>query len=193
MLATITGGEVQRVMGHTRPGRQHAPVVPDIHDFRVLFTGERNPTREEAAHLEWRACDAESAFSALLATTSVGEDISVSVVISPIMAAPWPSSGWRLYGDKGTLLADGLTTFAVSRLCSAEADREPLPVPQRLLDALPKVGDDVTNKWAALAGDFVADVRGEPHRPYLTFRDGWRYQEAIDAIRAGRGWYTLPA
>ena len=34
---------------------------------------------------------------------------------------------------------------------------------------------------------------GEPHQPYLTFRDGWRYQEAIDAIRAGRGWYDLPA
>jgi hypothetical protein len=54
------------------------------------------------------------------------------------------------------------------------------------------VGDDTTNKWAALACDFVADVRGEAHRPYLTFRDGWRYQEAIEAIRAGRGWFTLP-
>ncbi|RIK39349.1 MAG: hypothetical protein DCC57_20275 [Chloroflexi bacterium] len=38
----------------------------------------------------------------------------------------------------------------------------------------------------------VADIRGEPHRPYLTFYDGWRYQEAIDAIRSGRGWYELP-
>ena len=27
---------------------------------------------------------------------------------------------------------------------------------------------------------------------YLTFRDGWRYQEAIEAIRAGAGWRTLP-
>ena len=48
-------------------------------------------------------------------------------------------------------------------------------------------------KWCALARDFVADVRGEPHQPYLTFRDGWRYQAAIDAIRAGRGWVELPA
>jgi hypothetical protein len=54
-------------------------------------------------------------------------------------------------------------------------------------------GADETNWWAALAADFVADVRGEAHRPYLTFRDGRRYQEAIDAIRSGRGWYTLPA
>jgi hypothetical protein len=62
-----------------------------------------------------------------------------------------------------------------------------------LLDALPSVGDDATNTWTALAADFVADVRGESHQPYLTFRDGWRFQEAIDAIRAGRGWYTLPS
>lgn len=59
--------------------------------------------------------------------------------------------------------------------------------PQRLLDAVPG-----GNWWAALAADFVADVRGEVHRPYLTFYDGWRAQEAIDAIRAGSGWDTLP-
>ena len=63
----------------------------------------------------------------------------------------------------------------------------------RLLDALPAVGASEMNRWAALACDFVADLRGEPHRPYLTFRDGWRYQVAIDAIRAGTGWTALPA
>jgi hypothetical protein len=48
------------------------------------------------------------------------------------------------------------------------------------------------NKWAALAREFVADIRGEAHCSYLNFGDGWRYQEAIDAIRAGRGWYIAP-
>ena len=33
----------------------------------------------------------------------------------------------------------------------------------------------------------MADIQGEPHDPYLTFRDGWRYQAAIDAIRQGAG------
>jgi hypothetical protein len=35
MVATITGGDLLRVMGQARPGRPQAPVVPDIHDFRV--------------------------------------------------------------------------------------------------------------------------------------------------------------
>jgi len=193
MLATISGGDVQRVTGLARTGRLQAPVVPNIHDFRVLFNGEKNPTPDEAAHLEWRACDADSAFSAILTTSMAGREVPVTVVVSPVAAAPWPPNGWRLFGDEGTLRADGFTTFDVCRLRSKSADREPLPVPQRLIEVLPNVGDDGINKWAALACDFVADVRGEPHCPYLTFRDGWRYQEAVGAIRAGCGWHELPA
>ena len=193
MLMTITGGEVQRVMGEARPGRRQAPVVPDIHDFRLVYTGARNPTPEEAAQLEWRACDADGAFTALFTVSAAWGDVAVTMVVSSIATAPWPPPGWRVYGDEGTLLAEGFDTYTVSRLRGAGAEREALPVPQRLLDELPSLGAGETNRWAALAGDFVADVRGEPHRPYLTFRDGWRYQEAVDAIRGGRGWYTLPA
>jgi predicted dehydrogenase len=54
------------------------------------------------------------------------------------------------------------------------------------------VGDDEQQKWCALAQDFIADIRGEPHHPYLTFRDGWRALVAIGAIRAGRGPTSLP-
>ena len=57
---------------------------------------------------------------------------------------------------------------------------------------LPQVGDDEQNKWCALLRDSVADIRGAPHQPYLTFRDGWRALVAIDASRAGHGWTTLP-
>lgn len=121
-----------------------------------------------------------------------GREIPVAVTASTLAVAPWPAMGWRLYGDEGTLLADGFTSFTVSRVRGADAEREPLPVPQRLVAALPHMGSDEANKWAALARAVVADVRGEPHQPYLTFRDGWRYQEVIDAIRDGRGWSILP-
>jgi len=51
MLGAITGGTVVRAVGEARLGISQAPVVPDIHDFRVLFTGEKNPTPAEATHL----------------------------------------------------------------------------------------------------------------------------------------------
>ncbi len=59
-------------------------------------------------------------------------------------------------------------------------------MPERIRQDLPGAGQDVRTEWAALGRDFVADIQGEPHRPYLTFRDSLRYQEAIDATRAGQ-------
>jgi len=69
---------------------------------------------------------------------------------------------------------------------------EVLPLPQQLKDEVPAVGDFVQNRWCALARDLVADIQGKVHRNYLTFRDGWRYQVAIEAVRGGQGWTELP-
>ena len=95
----------------------------------------------------------------------------MSLVASGARAA-WPPNGWRLHGETGSLLADGHFSYEVSLQRGPGEPRQPLPVPQRLLQALPAVGTEFQNKWAALAREFVADVTGRPHRPYLTFLDG---------------------
>ena len=70
---------------------------------------------------------------------------------------------------------------------------EVLPVPQRLKDKMPAaVKDFVQNRSCALARDFVADFQEKAYCNYLTFRDGWRYQVAIEAVREGQGWTELP-
>jgi hypothetical protein len=168
-----------------------------LHDFRQRRA--MMPTAEEAAALEWRECDADGAFSALLRfapvapapVTAEGPDVQVTIRMNTMSTGPAPTNGWYFYGTQGTLVGEG--TFTIT-LWQAEAtgERKALPVPQRLLDTLPPIGDDYLNKWGALVQEFVADIRGEPHEPYLTFGDGWRYQEAIDTIRAGRGWRDLP-
>jgi predicted dehydrogenase len=213
MLETITGLTLRAVSGTMRPGRTRAPVVPEATDFRQLRS--LTPTAEAAASLEWRACDADGGVTALLrlepraggrgsdgeageageAHLPPGEGLTVSVVGSDDTPATWPGSGIRLYGTQGALVAKGWGSYAVSRAAGGGPDAQPeaLPVPRRLAEGVPQLGDPLVNKWAALARDFLADVRGEPHAPYLTFYDGWRYQEAIDAIRAGRGWVELPA
>ena len=127
---------------------------------------------------------------------SPGQSVTVSFTGSVDTPATWPGSRLRLngtHGAHGALVASGYGSYAVSRISSGGADaaREELPVPRRLVDALPQAGDPLHNKWAALAREFLADVRGEPHQPYLTFRDGWRYQQAIDVLRTGRGWFDV--
>jgi predicted dehydrogenase len=193
ILQRVLGGELQDVVGETRRVRERAPFVPDIHDFRLR--GAMRPTPEEAEQLEWRECDSDSGFTALLRIGTREPDRPAQVSISATgHPAVWPPNGWRFNGTGGTLLADGHFSYTVRlHRAGAPVDKwEDLPIPQRILDAHPSVGDEFQRKWTALARDFVGDLRGQPVGRYLTFRDGWRFQEAFDTIRAGRGWTTIP-
>ncbi len=194
ILQRALGGELEAVVGETRRVRERAPIVPGIHDFRTR--GARRPTAEEAAGLEWRECDADSGFTALLrvGTREPGRPAQVSISATGHPGA-WPPNGWRLHGTEGSLIVDGHFSYTVRRARAGEPPEawEELPVPERIVSDHPTTGDEFQRKWTALARDFVADVLGSPRDRYLTFRDGWRFQEAFDAIRAGRGWTAIPA
>jgi len=64
MLERMTGMKLVSAVGEARAAKRMAPVLPDIHDYRQWIRKEI--TVEEASNLEWRECDAEWAFSALL-------------------------------------------------------------------------------------------------------------------------------
>jgi predicted dehydrogenase len=192
MLETMTGSSLLRITGEARYLSRKKPVVPALHDVRHART--HTVTAEQAAHLEWRESDADWAFSALMhfASPAAGQpEISVCAIID-FNSHNSPANGWYFYGSQGVITGKGVLSLTLSRQDDPESAATPLPTPQRLLDQLPQIGDDVQNKWVALARDFVADIRGEAHQPYLTFHDGWRYQTAIEAIRAASGWYDLP-
>ena len=190
IMAAVSGGEPLRAMGRVDVRHSRAPVLPDIHDFRQAMASGRALTPEAARDLEWRDYEADLGFAALVDYSSPSGVVPATVVLGPGTPPSGEVNGWRVYGEEGTLQTEAGPPPAVSRH-RAGAEPEPLPIPQRLLDDVPQVGDNVQNWWCALARDFVADVRGEPHRPYLTFRDGSRYQVAIDAVRAGT-WRELP-
>ena len=195
ILATILAGPPQRVMGRVQTSRYEATLVPGIHDIRQASTVLKTVTPEDAATLPRRNVEAEEGFSAVMEFAGRAGAIPVTMTMGQGFALPGEVDGWRHYGRSGTLLAKregGRFSYTVSLLRRGDTAAAPLPVPERLLAALPQVGDDEQNKWCALLLDFVADIRGEPHQPYLTFRDGWRTMVAIDAIRAGSGWTPLP-
>ena len=194
----IFDGPVCRVMGSASRGRERGPVASDIHDFREIWGGL--PAEQALADCEWRESDADISSSMVAEITprdSAGPPIRITGISSWNVVAAWPSAGFRIYGDTGTLAADGMMNPENIRLWTApEADPAHLEIPQRLIDAMPPFEGDAGHftqgKWAALARDFVAEIEGKDHAPYLTFFDGWRYQVAIDAIRAGQGWQDLP-
>jgi predicted dehydrogenase len=202
ILERVIGAPLQRVTGEARVLRHRAPVVPGIHDLRQVWT--HAPSPEDASKLTWRECDAEGA-ATMLAEFGLrdpsGTPVMFTGVMSTAVQVAWPANGWRLFGDQGTLIAEGTFSLEIHRCRQPEADLEPMPVPQRLQDELPTIAAELPDeslrglviRWAALARDLVADIQGAPHEPYLTFRDGWRYQEAIDAVRSGQGWHEVPA
>ena len=194
MLERMTGMKVVSAVGEAKTAIRQAPVVPEIRDFREWTRAKI--THEEASKLEWRLCDAEWDYSAFfkLASSDIaarGNTILVTMHTSPGVPTHSPTGGWYFYGTRGTLVGRGGHILSPITKHVAETSEE-LPVPQTLTDALPRIGDDIQNKWVALVRDFLADIENRSHDPYLTFRDGWRYQIAIDAIRTSRGWSDIP-
>ena len=194
MLERMTGMKVISAVGEAKTTVREAPVVPEIRDFRVWRSKEI--TREEASQLEWRVCDAEWDYSAFFKLSlpemvDTQNDILVTMRTHPGVPTHAPTGGWYFYGTQGTLVGRGGHILSPLTKHVGETS-EALPVPQNLTDNLPRIGDDIQNKWVALVRDFLADIEDRPHEPYLTFQDGWRYQIAIDAIRASEGWTQIP-
>ena len=189
MLEKMTGQQVVSVVGEARFAPRKAPVVPEIRDFRVWRSKEI--TMEEAAKLEWRECDAEVGYSALFKLGETENPVLVTMRPKPGVPTKSPTGGWYFYGTEGTLVGRG--GHILSPVTQHRGDAvEELPIPQAFSDALPRIGDDIQNKWTALVRDFLADIENRPHEPYLTLHDGWRYQIAIDAIRGSVGWTEVP-
>ena len=193
MLERMTGMKVVSAVGEAKTAIRKAPVVPEIRDFREWR--RRSITHEEASKLEWRVCDAEWDYSALFKLAASDPEsentILVTMRTNPGVPSHSPTGGWYFYGTRGTLVGRGGHILSPITNHIAETSEE-LPVPETLTNALPRIGDDIQNKWVALVRDFLADIENRPHDPYLTFQDGWRYQIAIDAIRASSGWTMIP-
>ena len=206
MLERMTGMKVVSTTGEARTVIREAPVVPEIRDFRVWVRKEL--TVEEASQFEWQVCDAEDDFSALfwmapdpVKASKPSRKILVTMRTHPGIPTHTPIGGWYFYGSNGTLVGQGRHIFSPILLYNMDSETalknmddtaEELTVPKQFTDALPRIGDDIQNKWVALVRDFLADIENRPHEPYLTFQDGWRYQIAIDAIRTSKGWTQIP-
>lgn len=191
MLEKMSGQKVVSAIGEARFAPRKAPVVPEIRDFRVWRSKEI--PMEEAAKLEWRECDAEVGYSALFKLGQTANPILVTMRAKPGVPTKSPTGGWYFYGTEGTLVGRGRHILSPLTKHSGEDKAEELPVPQSFVDTLPRIGDDIQNKWTALVRDFLADIENRPHNPYLTLHDGWRYQVAIEAIRGSAGWTEIPA
>ena len=197
----VVGGEVLQAMGEARVHRSRLPNIGHLHDYR-----QRRALRaEELVDVPWEEVDGDDACTVILRLGAPGADSRVTVIVHIHCSAvirPREERSLTVYGDEGSLHYAGGVHFGIrpTTVARPSISRATLqyhqwtdePVPERVFQNLPQIEDDLQRDWAALAREFVADIRGEPHSTYPTFRQGWINQEIIEVVRGGSGWRDIP-
>jgi predicted dehydrogenase len=192
MVQNVLGGEVLSVMGEARYDLKQAP---QGHPREFHAFARRRMTPKEAGRWTWSEVDSDWSFTALLRignpTRGLEEAVSCTFRHSALRQA-WPDDFVAFYGDLGTVHVRGGYMQGGLYLKTDGPSWEQLGLPTDIQDELPDESNDNLRNWMCLARDFVCDIQGLDVPRYLTFRDGWIYQEAIDAIRTSSGWKALP-
>lgn len=188
----IVGGEILSATGEARNDLKRAPIGPHIHDFREFAHSPISP--EVAARGEWGDVDSDWSYTALVRIGQRAQpDTSVSALFRHnCLTRSCIRDHICVYGSEGVLHIEGAYATGAVLLGRGARDWEEIPIPASITDALPALSDATQRNWNQLAREFAADIQGLGTPGYLTFRDGWIFQEVIDAIRAGRGWQVIP-
>ena len=190
IILKVLGGEVLEATGESRNDLKRAPVGPRLHDFRLLQSSALTP--EEAEKAEWREANADWAYTVLArigpAGTKPEEGVSVTFRHSN-MQPQFLHDYVAFYGREGSIHIEGAYAQGTVHLYKrGKNEWEDLPIPARISDSLPKIENWARRNWTQLAREFVADIQGKGKSDYLTFREGWIFQEIIDIARARKGW-----
>lgn len=189
IVQNILQGEVLAAMGESRNDLRRVPIGPAVHDFRDFARQAMTPA--QAAGREWGEVNSDWSYTALLRIGDPARplDEAVSVTFRHSALRLGRNSDYiALYGEKGTIHVEGTYMQGPLYLRTDGPTWEEIPIPQSILDSLPAESDHTQRNWNQLAREFVADILGQTHPRYLTFRDGWIYQEVIDTIRSNNCW-----
>ena len=142
ILETISGGQLGRIMGECRVLISQAPVVCDLHDHRDWRQQEGKFNPQNTAVLEWRTTDADNAFPALIQLRTNEDEIQTTIVYGWGQPMAGQNNGMYFYGQQGTLSVDRMFYGqGISFQAAGGEQIEVLPLPQRLKDQVPAVGD----------------------------------------------------
>jgi predicted dehydrogenase len=188
IILHVLNGQITAVNGETRNDMYRAPIVAGVHDFR-----ERDkfaPQNLEDPNLKWETVNSEWTYTVMARIQSEYEHRApISSVfkhggLQPRLAPDYVA----FYGSTGAIYIEGAYAQGPLHLTRDKKTWEQIPVPKHITESLPHIQNDTQRNWTQLAKEFVAHIKGEPDSGYQTFRDGWLFQEVVDAIRRGQGW-----
>lgn len=189
----IVGGRVLAVMGECRTDIKRAPVAETIHDLRDFAKLALSP--EAAARGDHAEVTSDFRYTVLARVGRPGEslDRAVTAIFRHGVVQVGKNADYiAVYGEKGTIHIEHQYGEGAMFLRTAGGGWQELTVPQRIVDTVPGPGLWPQRLWTRLAVELVNDILGSGTSDYLTFRDGWIYQEIIDIVRQGKGWTAVP-
>lgn len=189
----VLGARITRVNGEVRNDMRTAPVVEGVHDFRNRES--LAPDNVAQGDAEWRSVDSEWSYTVMARLDASAQVLEpVSVLFKHGGMLPRKQDDYMaFYGSEGAIFINGsYAQGPVFVRAGRTAEWEQVPLPADIVSALPDIEDDTQRNWTQLAREFVADIRGEGCSGYQTLRDGWIYQEVIDAVRRSDGWFDVP-
>lgn len=192
IVQKVLAGEVLAAMGESRNDLKRVPLGGEVHDFREY--AKRALTPEQAASLTWADVDSDWSYNALVRIGHPDRPLDDAATVSfrhSALRLARHGDHMAFYGERGTLHVEGVYMQGPLYLKAGTPTWEELPIPLHILDSLPTEPDHTQRNWNQLAREFVADIRGEPAPRYLTFRDGWIYQEVIDVVRSNTCWQAI--
>ncbi|RME71312.1 MAG: gfo/Idh/MocA family oxidoreductase [Chloroflexi bacterium] len=188
----VLDGIITAVNGETRNDLPRAPVVSGVHDFR-----ERRkfaPKSADEPGIRWETADAEWSYTVMARITSPTDRYRpVSALFKHSGLHPRFTDDYiAVYGDEAAIYIKGHYAQGPLYRCPRGGEWQEIPLPAHITQSLPDIADDTQRNWTQLTREFVADIRGQGRTVYQTFKDGWIYQEVIEAVRSGRGWVDVP-
>ena len=147
-------------------------------------------SQEEADRGEWGEVTSDWSYTVLV-------DMSCEMNSKDPVSITFRHSGLRfskhadyvaLYGDNGVLHIEGAYVQGDVHLSHDGQTWEALAIPEEIEAALTPEDDTTQRNWNQLAVEFVNDIQGKTVPDYLTFHDGWIYQDIIDHVRARKNW-----
>ncbi len=188
----VLNGTITTVNGETRNDMPQAPLVAGVHHF--LERQKLAPKSADEPGLQWADADAEWSYTVMARITSaLHQSRPVSALFKHSGLQPrFADDHLAFYGDEAAIYIKGHYAQGPLYLCPRGGEWQEIPVPAHITATLPNIEDDTQRNWTQLAREFVADIHGQGKTEYQTFKDGWIYQEVIEAIRMGQGWVDVP-
>lgn len=194
IATSVIGEKILAIMGEVRDDLGKAPIVEGVHNFKT----RRNfiPEDMNDPSLKWGESNVEWSYTVMAQLESELTPKPVSVLFKHGGLNPRFNEDYIVfYGTKGSVYIKGHYGMGPLYLWD-EKDRtwKKLETPSDILENQPRIENDedsskhTERNWHYLTREFVRDIKGEPHEPYQTFKEGSLYQQLIDLIRQNKSW-----